>query len=193
MTYRNKEFSMRSFCLVVSISFAVIGCTRTSDTVKVASSVDAQASVARFADAPDAKARAPITATWVEESFTKAGVTLVARIERRAFTQMPLTVDVLAPKGAEVDGERSFVIPASDKPDVTERRYLIRYDAVPSGDVVLSVDGRTEGFGFHAEVPWTIGAEAKAQPRPVADGPAIKAGGIDFGRAVQVTPSKKTP
>lgn len=180
---------MRFFFLVASLALAALGCARAPESVKAASSVDAPPLAAR----PEAKAKAPITASWVVESSTKQGVTLVARVERKAFTRMPLTVDVSAPKGASVEGERHFVIPASDEPDVVERRYFVRYDSVPAGDVILTVDGRTDGFGFHAEVPWAFGAGPESRPPPVADGPAIKAGGIDFGRAVRVTPSRKTP
>lgn len=186
---------MRAFHVVVALAVITFGCSRTPDTVKVHSPPPrTQAAVSKAGPAPvQEDARSPFVATWEQEAVTKQGIQLVARIERRAFFQVPLAVELEVPKGIEVTGARAFTIPPATGPDVFEQRYVVQASGATSQSLVLVVAGAAEGFGYHARVPWTFGREPAPVPQPAGDGPNIKAGAHDFGRAVPMTPRPPTP
>lgn len=106
-------------------------------------------------------------------------------LTRSRSTLAPISVSLTLPAGAErVAGEASESITDTTATALT-RAWRIRYDAVPKGDLEVTVDWRTDAAGFRAKLPYRFGRPEPKAPEPERMPTETKLpGGTSLGRPI---------
>jgi len=108
-------------------------------------------------------------------------------IKRKGYWPIPIRIDVRVPDGiAVLNGLMSTIIPANFEPDHVEIYYELEARRIPEKDLVVILDSRNEGAGFHAEVPYRFGRPTPQVVAPIKNGPRIIIGQKDLGKAIQL-------
>lgn len=143
---------------------------------------------------PTVRLQSPVKVQWEEVSRSGTGAVVVARVERLNAVPVPLLLRVEAPAGVSVKRGRVKVdLPPNAEAGTVSETYEVAFDAPPAGNLVLRVDGDTEGMGFHFQVPYRFGRPAPESPAPAATGPAFQKGGKSFGNTIPLGEPQQQP
>lgn len=142
---------------------------------------------------PTVRLESPVKVRWVERARSATAATVVAEVERLNLVPVPLLVRVEVPAGVTVKtGRTELPLPPNTEPGTVAETLELAFDAPPAGDLVLRVDGDTEGLGFHFQVPYRFGRPAPEVPVPAATGPTFKKGALS-GPTIPVGDAPQQP
>jgi hypothetical protein len=114
-------------------------------------------------------------------------IQLTLEVTRHIPLKAEITVDVRLPAGASLrTGETHTRLAANDAARRDQLVYELAGGPMPSEDLVVVVDARGAGFGYHAELPYRYGRPAPVPDAPEASGANVQVGGKSFGKSVQV-------
>jgi hypothetical protein len=143
---------------------------------------------------PTVRLESPVKVRWSEVSRTATAAVVVAEVERLNAVPVPLLLRVEVPAGATVKAGRVKVdLPANTEAGVVRETLELAFDATPAADLVLRVDGDTEGLGFHFQVPYRFGRPAPEAAAPAATGPAFQKGGKSLGGTIPLGDGAQNP
>ncbi|MEW5738523.1 MAG: hypothetical protein AB1938_06325 [Myxococcota bacterium] len=143
---------------------------------------------------PTVRLESPVKVRWEERARTATSAEVVAHVERLNAVPVPLLLRVEAPAGVTVKQGRTKVeLPANSEAGTVSETYFFAFDATPTEDVMLRVDGDSEGMGFHFQVPYRFGRAAPEGPQPAATGPAFQKGGKSFGPTIPLGDTPQQP
>ena len=129
--------------------------------------------------------QSPIRVTWEEVSRTDTGAVVLAKIERLNHLDMPFLMTVELPAGVKLlDGRTQLTLLPNTEPVLVTEQLTLAFDAPPSGDAWLKLDGDSGAMGFHYKVPYRFGRPAPEEQAPAATGPAPMKGGKSFGPSI---------
>jgi hypothetical protein len=134
---------------------------------------------------PTVRLQSPVKVRWEEKVRTATSAEVVAHVERLNAVPVPLRMRVEVPAGVAVkQGRASVALPLNTEALTVSETYLFTFDATPTEDVLLRVDGDGEGMGFHFKVPYRFGRSEPEGSRPAATGPEFRKGEKSFGGTI---------
>jgi len=143
---------------------------------------------------PTVRLQSSVRVKWTEVSRTPTSAVVVAEVERVNAVPVPLLLRVELPAGVTAKAGRAAVeLPANPEAVTVRETYEFAFAATPADDVVLRVDGDSEGLGFHFQVPYRFGRPAPVGPTPAATGPAFQKGGKSFGATIPLGDAPPQP
>lgn len=129
--------------------------------------------------------QSPIRVSWEELSRTDTGAVVLAKIERLNHLDMSFAMTIELPPGVKaVDGRTQLTLLPNTEPVLVTERLTLAYEAQPSEDALLKLDGDSGAMGFHYKVPYRFGRAAPEERGPAATGVAPVKGGKSFGPSV---------
>lgn len=131
--------------------------------------------------------QSPMTARLVIPDRVPAAGELELRLDltRSNPTLAPISVSLQLPAGsALVAGDARSSITETTSTAIT-RTWRIRYTTLPAADATVVVDWRTNGAGFHAELPYRFGRQEPKQAEPQRMPVETRLpGGVSLGRPI---------
>lgn len=125
-----------------------------------------------------------------------AGQTIEVRatITRTWAAVTPLQLDVEVPKGTRlVSGPPHETLTDGQAPHF-ERVWRVHIDALPSQDLVVTLDWQTSGAGYHAAIPYRFGRPEPRLATATAHGlPIVLPNGVSLGEPVLMGPETVRP
>jgi hypothetical protein len=112
---------------------------------------------------------------------------LQLELDRRIPVHADVTIDVRLPKGVTLAGgppQRALARNLRAQRDALV--FDLTVSAIPREDLVVVIDARGQGFGYHAELPYRFGRPEPVPVGPRADGRELRVAGKSFGRSVPV-------
>jgi len=129
--------------------------------------------------------QSPVRVTWEEVSRSDTQAVVLAKIERLNKLDMPFAMTVELPAGVKaIEGRTQLNLMPNTEPVTVTERLTLGFDAPPSGDAQLLLDGDSGAMGFHYKVPYRFGRAAPEETGPAATGVAPNRGGKSFGPSV---------
>ena len=127
----------------------------------------------------------PVCVIWEEISRSATEAIVLAKIVRVNKLDMSFLMTIEMPAGVKVlEGRTQLtLLPNTEAVTVTERLQLA-FDAAPSDDAILKLDGDSGAMGFHAKVPYRFGRSAPEERGPSATGVAPVLKGKSMGPSV---------
>lgn len=143
---------------------------------------------------PTVRLESPVKVRWAERARTSTSATVVAEVERLNLVPVPLLVRIDVPEGVTVKaGRTELPLAPNAEPGTVAETLELAFDQPPMGDLVLRVDGDTEGLGFHYRVPYRFGRAAPETPPPAATGPTFHKGGALSGPTIPLGDAPQQP
>ena len=134
---------------------------------------------------PTVRLESPIKVTWEELSRGDTQAVVLAKVERVNKLDMSFALEVELPAGVRVlEGRTKLKLLANTEAVTVTEKLILGFDATPSGDAVLKLDGDSGAMGFHYKVHYRFGRPPPEEPAPAANGPAPSKGGKTFGPSV---------
>lgn len=134
---------------------------------------------------PTVRLESPVKVRWEERALSATGATVVAHVERLNAVPVPLLLRVEVPDGVTLkSGRKDVPLAPNAEPGTVSEVYELAFAQPPAGDLVLRVDGDTEGMGFHFQVPYRFGRPAPEAAAPAPTGPAFMKGGKSMGGTI---------
>ncbi len=131
------------------------------------------------------RALSPVRVTFEPVSISAHEAVALAKVERVRDLDLPFTQKLVLPAGVTLKEGRPelTLLPNTEAVTVTER-YVFTFDAVPTDDALLLVDGETGAMGFHFKLPYRFGRPEPLETPPAATGPGLQRGDQKFGPSV---------
>jgi hypothetical protein len=108
-------------------------------------------------------------------------------VTQRVPSQATVRVKLALPSGVQlVEGSSDQRLPPTFAPRTDAVRFVIRPTEIPDEDVILTVDLRGDGFGYHAEHRYRFGRKEPVPGAVLRDGPSPQLNGKDLGPSVRV-------
>lgn len=135
-------------------------------------------------------ARGPMATRFDGPSTPIAGepITLEALVVRRVPARTDVHVNLRLPAGVALrEGAMAQMLSGTTEAREDVLRYVIVSKEIPSGDVVLVIDARDAGHGYHAEHHYRFGRSAKLPAAPAKSARTVETpDGRKLGRAVRI-------
>jgi len=132
----------------------------------------------------------PLVARWVARSASPGRIDLTARLTFNAEFREGVTVSVTLPRGVTLlTGQPTLLATAPAGGGVVELDYALALQPQAVGEILLTADLQTPGYGVHAQDVYPVGgaaARATAQPAVDTSGPNVKVEGKDLGPSTPV-------
>jgi hypothetical protein len=181
---------MNRLVLASSALLAVAGC---ANQAPASNPPTAPAPHTQQMPEPTVRLESPLKVRWVERSRSATAATVLAEVERVNLVPVPLLMRIEVPSGVTVKaGRTELPLPPNTEPGTVAETLELAFDAAPAGDLVLRVDGDTEGLGFHFQVPYRFGRPAPEAPAPAATGPTFRKGALS-GPTIPVGDAPQQP
>lgn len=138
----------------------------------------------------------PVTAKLLGPAQVPAtgSVVLVLELERANTAVGPISINLRLPTGIVVQGDAVDEKIVDTSQTRFKRQWTIRYPSIPTDDLLVIVDWRTSGAGFHAELPWRFGRpEAKGKEPAYLPGEVRLPTGESIGTPILSPSGPKTP
>lgn len=162
---------------VLAVMVVLGGCANTPAPSSKEPSRPAQASTVRL--------QSPVRVTWQEVSRTATEAVVLAKVERVNALDMAFLMSVELPPGVKVvEGRTQLTLVPNTEAGTVSERFTLSFEAPPTGDAMLKLDGETGAMGFHYKVPYRFGRAAPEERGPSATGLAPSKGGKTFGPSV---------
>ena len=135
---------------------------------------------------PAATSPIQVGLTGPEAPSARSDLPLQLEINRVAWGELPLTYRITLPSGCSlVDGSLEGTVPLKQTGHMAFP-LVIRVDEIPAGDVIATLTGRGEGFGYSGEAHYRFGRPDPKAPELHRDGPAATLRGRSLGPTIRV-------